>query len=231
MRARVGRRVGGTLAIWLAGGGLLVAACGGAAPVAKPSAAEQLAHLAKVGASARFTASYLLSAPGAAGPDRVTVYRSAAGIRVDITTAQGTSLAIVTPTGAYSCEIAGGKTACYVAAGAGGTLPGYLDPGLEHVFGSYLVALSSPGSGGYRVSGAGATAASASRPPGRCFRVSGGPGGAAGVAAGLYCLAADGVPTLVRYPPGELELISLSSPPAATELVPPASPTPLPSPS
>lgn len=215
---------------WAAAAAAALAGCTVHLHPAPPSPLQQLRRLATAGVHAQFTATYLLTTPGSATQDQVTVYRSSSGIRVDIATAHGTALAIITPAGAYSCDIANGRAACYVAAGPGGTLPSYLDPGLERVFGSYLVDLSARSSSRYLVTSAGTTAAATGRPAGRCFQVSGGPGGPDAVAAGKYCLASDGVPTLVSYPPGQLELLTLSGAPPASALVPPASPTPLPSP-
>lgn len=185
--------------------------------------AAELPGLAATGAAAEYTATYLLIRPGATAPDRVTVYRLAAGIRVDIMSTAETAIAIFARGAAYSC-VTKGHTACYSTRGA---LPSYLDPGLEKVFSTYLTALASASSQ-YTVVPAGHTLASGVRPLGSCFQISGGPGGASAVAAGLYCLAADGVPTFVRYPSGSLQLLSISGTAPPSVLSPPAKPTPLP---
>jgi hypothetical protein len=215
---------------------LAAAGCGASAPgpPLKPSPASptpsplpavnvaELPGLAAAGAQAAYTATYLLLRSGTGAPDRVTVYRLAAGLRLDIMSTAETATAIFVHGSAYSCVTRNGHVACYSTRGS---LPAYLDPGLEKVFGSYLSALATR-TAAYTVVPAGHTAASGVRPLGDCFRISGGPPG--GVAAGLYCLAADGVPTYVSYRTGALELLSISGPPAPTVLAPPRSPTPLP---
>lgn len=190
------------------------------------SPVQQLQRLAAAGLKTDYTASYLLTRPGATAPDRVSIYRLAAAIRVDIEGPTGTAIAIITTAGADACEVTAAKTSCFSVTTH--PLPSYLDPGLERVFSSYLAALAAPKAGGYEVRLVGRTAASSVRPAGTCFQVSGGPGGATAVASGRYCLASDGVPTLVSYSAGQLQMLSLSGPPAASVLTPPAKPTPLP---
>lgn len=188
--------------------------------------AQLLQKLAAAGLKSSYTASYLLTRSRTSAPDRVSIYRLGRRIRVDIASTAGTAVAIISASTADACEVTTAKTACYSVHNL--PLPTYLDPGLERVFTTYLAALSTANAGGYRVRVVGHTSPTSMRPAGTCFAISGGPGGATAVAAGRYCLAPDGVPTLVSYPAGQLQLLSLSGPPSPAVLVPPASPTPLP---
>jgi hypothetical protein len=233
----------------LVAGGCCVAGCGGSsdggraagtsastsAPTSvspSPSAADpsdQLAAIARKAAGASYSAGYAVTSSASDAPRRVDVAVTPRASRIVLTVGTERVLYLSNPRGQYACRLpATGTPACYRLGASGHPLAGVLDPGIAHLFADYPRALAS-GAGGYDVEPAPpvTTAAGSSA----CYAVSGGPSpGAGSVSAGTYCWSAAGVLTSATFASGRLRLTTLGPPPPASELTPPASPTPLPTP-
>jgi hypothetical protein len=189
----------------------------------------QLAAIARKAAGASYSASYAVTSSASGAPRRVEVAVTPTASRIVLAVGTGRVLYLSNPRGQYACRLpATGAPACYRLGATGQRLVGVLDPGIAHLFADYPRALAS-GAGGYDVAPAPpvTTAAGSSA----CYAVSGGPSPAAGsVSAGTYCWSRAGVLTSATFASGQLRLTTVGPPPPASELTPPASPTPLPTP-
>jgi hypothetical protein len=218
---------------------LLTAGCSssgspGASPSATPSESASptatdapeltLARLAALSARSSYSASYKVTG---AHPGVARIVRAPTGYSFQLTTSSGryqrTASLIRTPSRTVSCTLLPKPVTCLVVAGPGKPVPSVFDAGLQHVFSDYLVTLSRHGSE-YAV-----TTAVAGTGDGQCFvvRVTGSPAPGA-VAAGTYCFAADGLPTRVSYPSGDLVLTKRGPAPKGSDFTPPVTPKPLP---
>ena len=213
----------------------VLTACSGESSKSGPDTttppAEQLATLGSAGLAASYTATYALQGTGSPPTSgTVTIRRTPTAYRVDIVSQGSDAFLVRNERGTYSCEQKPGKAAtCFTVAGAGKPIPQAFDAGVQKVFNAYLTGFAEHART-YDVSIVDAQPASGALPEGLCFAViptSDSP--VPQVAAGTYCFSSDGIPVHAVFPSGTLEMRSLSvETPAATFLVPPTKPTPLP---
>ncbi len=194
-------------------------------------AARALADRAGKAAQATYAAEYAVSGPSiAAGTTAKIAVVGAEGYRLDVTTNGTTSVLLHGASGTASCRLAGEAKTCFQVAGAGQPIPALFDPAIQQVFTTYLDQLSRHPDQ-YDVTEAGGTAP-VDGIAGQCFVVDPRPKASEPVVAkGTYCLAPTGLPTSVSFASGTLALSKLEAAPGSRDLVPPVSPTPLPSPS
>lgn len=193
-----------------------------------PNDAGQLATLAKAAGTSVYAARYQLTTGSGQGAQLTVAHRDG-GYRLDITAGTATDSLIGSDTGTVSCHAQDGRTACFQAAGAGQPLPDLFDAGAQHVFTDYLQALATA-TAQYQVDSTVPTMPPPSTPPSSCYTVTALTGATPPVVpAGTYCLAENGMPTLVTYGSASLVLQQVLPAPAAGVLAPPATPQPLPS--
>lgn len=184
--------------------------------------------MARASARASYTADYAVTGAGfAAGPASLRVSVRPPAYRVDLTTADVTSVLLSSGNGPVSCRIGGRPTTCFQVAAKGQPVPELFDAGVQRVFTSYLTTLAG-GTVGYVVAEVPPPMPRPGMPAGRCFTVRAATGTRPTVANGTYCLTEAGMPTSVTFPSGAMTLVRTSAPPEARYLQPPSSPTPLP---
>jgi hypothetical protein len=191
-------------------------------------AATRLAAAARAARHAAYSATYAVRSSAAGAPSRVDVAVTPTATRVVLRLGSKRVIYLTNPRAQYACELpAGAQATCYLLGGSGQRLPGALDPGIGHLFADYPRTLAAR-TRDYRVTSvppvAGGIRSSS------CFDVSGRSASAArAVTDGTYCWSPAGELTAAVFPSGRLTLTRLGAAPNASELTPPASPTPLPS--
>lgn len=201
------------------------------AAVSVSPAGRQLAERAGKAADATYAADYTVSGPAvAAGTTARIAVLGGQGYRLDVTTNGSTSVLLHGGSGTASCRLARDAKTCFQVAGPGQPIPALFDPAIQQVLTSYPGQLARHPHQ-YDVAEAGATAP-VDGISGQCFSVAPHPQATDPVVAGgTYCLAPTGLPTSVTFASGTLMLAKLEQAPVTADLVPPAPPTPLPSPS
>lgn len=160
----------------------------------------------------------------------VRVYVRGASYRVEVVENGQTAALYGSRKGTTACPLkAGHKPVCFAVARAGAPVPAQFDAGVERVFTQDLPTLAAHAD---RFTVAEKPAVGTAR----CFAVSNPTQGATGapastptVDAGTYCLDPAGRPVRLTFTSGTLTLHSSGPAPTAAQLVPPASPRPLPS--
>jgi hypothetical protein len=188
------------------------------------NAAPQLAALAEIAREATYTAVYNAESSDAPGSSRIiTVFRTAARIRIDVTEAPANVIIQVDPTGTYFCTVpTSGKASCYTLAGPGQPVPSNVDPSGQALFTTTLDVLAQ----GVNLTVADAPTRPAANgiPESTCFALIAAPAG--GAAPGTYCFTTTGVLTRVQFRSNALQLISLAGAPKDSDFTLPMAPLP-----
>jgi hypothetical protein len=208
---------------------VLAAGCSSSSPPPRHAAAPStvLSQLAARALSISYTAHYAVHYRRVAPLTSLVVYRTPLDLRVDLITAVGTSSLIVTGTGDIACEIKPRHRVC-LRLRAGHVLPPALDPGVEHLFSGYLVALRQYADR-YSVQVAPVLAKTGLPRGTKCFYVvATGSTPAPTVPRGDYCFSPAGIPAGTSFASGYVVLTSYTTTVPARSFRPAASPTPLP---
>jgi hypothetical protein len=193
-------------------------------------AGEAVAHLASLADKARYRATYVARQHKPRSRATWHVWHARSALRVDVVEGKVTATLIVTRRAAYSCSRAHHRRTCFRVAHGGKPIPAPFNLAPQALFTSTVRSLSTAADS-YRVRAVDAQDGGPARPAATCYSIrathkSPKPT----VATGIYCFAATGIVTSVRYPSGNTVLLTQvrMRAPQPASFRPYSSPTPLP---
>jgi hypothetical protein len=193
-------------------------------------AGEALAQLAALADRARYRATYVARQHKPRSRATWHVWHARSALRIDVVERKVTATLIVTHKAAYSCSRAHHRRTCFRVAHGGKPIPAPFNLAPQALFTSTVRSLATA-TGSYRVRAAGVQEGGPPRPDATCYSVRAtAKSPKPRVAPAVYCFAATGVLTAVRYPSGNTVLLAQvrMRAPEPSSFRPYSSPTPLP---